>query len=386
MSESTRMTDEEFARWANECGRNSGRSRLRKAMELQQMAAYREGKLRATHGLRNLFLELTDACNEHCLHCGSRCGEAVTKDMLTLNDYRRIIDELACDFDTKCTRLCITGGEPLLRRDFFEIMEYARDRGFRWGMTSNGTLITPQVAQRLYAAGMRTISVSVDGLRKSHEWFRQSPGSFDTALAGIRALIDAADGKHVQVTTCVNRRNLGELDQLYDLFASLGATSWRVINVEPMGRALERAASEPDLLLTPDEFAQMIHYIERRRFEGPMEVCYGCSHYLGIDLERETRNWYYLCNAGTYTASIACNGDILACLDIERRPELVQGNVRTARFKDVWDSRFEIFRSDFRKCGKCAECFDYQFCAGDSFHTWDFDAMEPRMCLKGVLF
>lgn len=380
-TELAEISDEEFLRFAELCGRNSGKSRLCKAGELLQVAEHREELLK-THELRSLFLELTDVCNERCRHCGSRCDSGTSGNALTLPDYRRIIDELAEDFDTSQVHLCITGGEPLLRPDFFPIMEYAKTCGFRWGMTSNGTLITPEVAERLYAAGMQTISVSIDGLRESHEWFRQTRGSFDAAIRGVRALVNVADGKHVQVTTCVNRRNLAELDEMYDLVASLGVTSWRVINVEPIGRALE----EPDLLLTPEEFAEMIDYIERRRFEGPMEVCYGCSHYLGVDLERETRGWYYLCTAGTTTASIASNGDILACLDIERRPELVQGNVRDSRFREVWDNRFEVFRGDFRKCGKCADCFDYPFCAGDSFHTWNFDTMEPRMCMEGVLF
>lgn len=376
------MSEEEFQAWACRRGPNSGLSRLQKAGNFMALAAKRDGVMRKNPQLRKLFFELTDACNERCLHCGSRCGEAVAPGSLTLDEYRLLIDQLARDFGTDL-HLCITGGEPLLRPDFFDIMGYAKGRGFGWGMTSNGTLITPQVARDLYAAGMRTISVSIDGLEESHEWFRRSPGSFRRTVEGVRSLVAAAKGRHVQVTTCVNRRNLGELPQLHQMMLGLDVTSWRVINVEPIGRALD----EPDLLLTGEEYRRMLDFIKERRFAAPrMPVVFGCSHYLGIDLEREVRDWHFMCHAGLTVASISSTGDILACLDIERRPELVQGNIRQDRLKDVWRDGFEVYRTDFRKTGMCAECWCYDECAGDSFHTWDFDKMEPRMCPKGVLF
>ena len=117
-----------------------------------------------------------------------------------------------------------------------------------------------------------------------------------------------------------------------------------------------------------------------------MEVSYGCSHFLGEEIEREVRKWYFLCNAGVYVASVMYNGDITACLDIERRPELVQGNIRKDNFRKIWDEKFEIYRTDWRKTGKCADCEYYRFCAGDAFHSWNFDEMEPNLCFKGILF
>lgn len=353
-----------------------------KCAHMAQLDAYRRDVLWTNPPLRNLFFELTLDCNEHCLHCGSRCGDEHLRDQLTLDDYKRILDEVARDFGTRITRLCITGGEPLLRKDFFEIMEYAHSLGFDWGMTTNGTLVTPEIARRLYAAGMSTVSVSVDGLEETHEWFRQSKGSYARALAGVRALIDAADGKHVQITTCVHQRNFGQLDAMRAEFSALGITSWRVFNVEPIGRAKDNA----HILLNDDQLRQLIDYVRDARLQEGPEVQYSCSHYLGVELEYATRPWYFLCSAGLYVGSIAANGDILACLDIERRPDLVQGNIRHDRLLDVWRDKFEIFRSDWRHTGPCANCEHYPVCCGDSFHTWDFDAMEPSLCLKDIVF
>lgn len=360
---------------------NSGLSSQVKKKHLNELSQYRDEVLRPHPTLHSLFFELTVKCNEHCLHCGSMCGDISEEAPLSTEEWKQVIDEVKRDFGTKHPRLCITGGEPLLHRDFFDIMNYARAAGFTWGMTTNGTLITPEIAHRLKEAGMSTVSVSVDGLKETHEWFRQSPGSYEKTMAGIKNLLNERAFNHVQVTTVVHKRNITELDKLYEIMKGLGIRSWRVINIEPIGRA----RSNPDLMLEKKDYKYILDFIKKHRFEDKMEVCYGCSHYLPIDYEREVRPWYFLCNAGVYVASIMYNGNIGACLDIERRPELVEGNIRRNSLKEVWEDGFKIYRSDFRKCGPCADCPDYRYCAGDSFHTWNFDKMEPYICLKKML-
>ena len=166
---------------------NSGLSAKIKNDHMHQLAKYREETLRPNPELRSLFLEITPFCNEHCLHCGSRCGDIDVKDMLTVEEIKDTLIQVRKDFDISKMRLCITGGEPLLRPNFFEIMEFANNIGFAWGMTSNGTLITREIARQLKKAGLRTVSISVDGLKENHEWFRQSPGSYEKTLEGIKS-------------------------------------------------------------------------------------------------------------------------------------------------------------------------------------------------------
>lgn len=351
---------------------------LTKRKHMTQLAAYRRELFRSPK-LKFLFLELTQLCNEHCRHCGSRCGDGVPADTLTKSEIFAFLKKISEQFDLNDLQLCITGGEPLLREDFFEIMNYAHFLGFHWGMTTNGTLIDAQTAEKLEKAGMGTVSVSLDGLRETNDWFRQKQGGFDLVLNGVRELLKRGTFRHVQVTTVVTKKNIGELDELYKLLSSEKVHSWRVINIEPIGRAKE----QPELLLEPDDYRRMFNFIKEKRSAGGMEVTYGCSHYLGEELEREVRKWYFLCNAGIYTASVMHNGDIGACLDIERRPELIQGNIRRDDFKNVWENRFKAFRGDTRKCRGCKH---YLFCGGDSFHTWNFDENKPDLCFKGILF
>ena len=361
---------------------NSGLGLSTKLEHMEQLAEYRENTLRKSPELRSLFIELTGKCNENCRHCGSNCGDYEEQNPLSTQEIMDFLDQIKRDFDISKLRLCITGGEPLLRKDFFEIMNYAHSQGFIWGMTSNGTLIDDEVAEKLYLAGMRTISISLDGLKEYHEWFRRRRGSYDRTVRGIRALVDHGNFMHIQVTTVVTHRNIGDLEAMYEEFSALGIRSWRVINIEPIGRAKE----QPDLLLSAKEYKHLFAFIRKMRFKGKMEVSYGCSHYLGPEYEREVRKWYFLCNAGVYVGSVMYNGDITACLDIERRPELVQGNIRKDRFKTVWENKFEIYRTDFRKTGPCRNCEHYRFCAGDAYHSWNFDEMKTNLCLKGVLF
>ena len=331
--------------------------------------------------LRKLFFELTLQCNAHCFHCGSSCTFE-RGDELALAEWRRIIDEVYEDFGTKRIQLCITGGEPLLNRDFFDIMGYAHERGFRWGMTSNATLITPAVAERLAEVGMGTISVSIDGLPETHDELRGLPGGYERAMAGVQNLIDIGAFQAVQVTTVINHGNIDQLDALFDIMDGIDIDSWRVINLEPIGRALLR----PDLMLTPEDYRRLLDFIrEKRRLGYPLE--YGCAHYLGLDYEAEVREWYWLCNAGVYTASIMANGDIGACLDIERRPETIQGNIRRDRLKDVWERRFEFFRRDLSDgCAACRACEHVRFCRGGAHHSWDYDNDRPMICFKDTLF
>ena len=351
-----------------------------KEQHLNQLADYTAGLYQHPR-LRHLFLELTLQCNEHCFHCGSSCTSE-KKEELSLEEYQRILREVKEDFDIRQIQLCITGGEPLLRRDFFQIMSYAHKLGYRWGMTSNATLIDQNVAHRLAECGMGTVSVSIDGLEETHDRLRGMIGGYRRAMRGIQCLIDEHAFRNVQVTTVINHQNIDELDALFAIMDQIDIDSWRVIHLEPIGRALKR----PELMCTKEDYIRLFDFIREKRKQGyPLE--FGCSHYLGLDYEAEVRDWYWLCNAGVYTASIMSNGDIGACLDIERRPETIQGNIRKDRFKDIWENRFELFRHDLSDLNaECRSCAHQHFCRGDAHHSWDYDHNRPRLCMKGILF
>ena len=346
-----------------------------KREQLEKLSQYRD-RLRRFPDLQWLFFELTDRCNLHCGHCGSRCGSEGV-----FLSYDDVVDTIKSLPDTH-TMICLTGGEPLLHPCFFDIARAVRDCGFHWGMTTNGTLIDKSKAKALRDVHMGTVSVSIDGMEASHDRLRKVPGAWKRAVYGIRCLQD--QGFDPQVTTVVHTGNIDELETVYSFLADMGISSWRPINVEPIGRACESG----HMMLSPGQFRQLIGFIQEKRYDSSclMDVTFGCSHYLGVENERMVRNNYFMCGAGLLVASVRSNGDICACLDVENTPSLVQGNIHRDRFTDVWNSGFQAFRTDRTgKCRTCSLCEDRWICGGDSAHTWDWKNQEPLLCGKNFL-
>lgn len=350
-----------------------------KEKNLDTLAEYRS-KLRKEPKLRQLFLELTLKCNEHCFHCGSGC-HAQMPDGLPLEQYKKLLDEVKEKFGTKVL-IALTGGEPLLYPDFFALAEYIQTLGFSWGMTSNATLITKEVAQRLKECGMRSISVSIDGVEETHDRYRKMKRGYALAMQGLQNLIDVGGFVSIMVTTVVNHENIKELDELFDVFNDMDINEWRLTGLEPIGRAMEAK----ELHLTPEDYRTLMEFIRDKR-EQKLPVEYACSHFVGIEYEAEVRDWYFLCNAGIYVAGIMVNGDVGACLDVPRNEQTIQGNILRDSFTDIWNNRFELYRTPLSERNeRCKNCPQKKWCEGDSYHSWDYDKNEPKVCLRDVLF
>ena len=350
-----------------------------KSRDMHWLAEYRD-ELRSHPRLTYLFAELTDCCNLACMHCGSSCG--VNGRYIDTELLLRTLGTVADDFEPRIVMICLTGGEPMMHRDFFAIAEGIHHLGFPWGITTNGTLIDAKAAERMASLGLGSVTLSLDGLEETHDSLRQVKGSFKKVLRAVEHL-HAAD-IDVQITAVIHRKNYHELERLYELMCELKVESWRVISIEPIGRALLNG----DLLLSDGQMLGLLDFIREKRYsqDTPMDVCFGCSHYLSYEYEHELRDNYFICGSGIYVGSILCNGDIYSCLDIERRPELIQGNIAHDRFSDIWRDGFRQFRSDRTQlCEKCRCCAEREFCAGDSTHTWDFDKNEPMFCIMSAM-
>ncbi len=354
-----------------------------KIEHLQKVAQYRE-QLKKEPELRNLFLEMTIRCNQYCRHCGSNCGDVIDRgglsDLEILRCMIRLQKRLRKE-QKKLPFLSITGGEPMLRPGLSELMKTIHELGYHWGMTSNGTLIDREAAYALKDAGMYSIGLSIDGMEETHNKFRKSRDGYRKTMDAFRYLTEAGIPK-VMITTVVYPENYDELEDIYQVMKSIGCKIWRVINVEPIGRAL----ADSGLLLSEEQYQGMFRFIVSHQDDPDMQVIYSCNHYLGPELERKVRPWYYMCRAGITVASIQYNGDITACLDIERRPELVFGNIRTDEFYDVWTEKFQVFRRDKTDtCDMCKACDHVSFCDGGGFHTWNFDRNRPQICMMEKL-
>ena len=333
------------------------------------------------HPLKALFFEVTLRCNARCEHCGSSCGDIIQKDEITKEEIMKVLDEIITvgKKDPRSIMINITGGEPLVRKDLFEIMAYANKLGYPWGMTTNGMLIDEKVVKKMVDTNMYSVSVSLDGLKETHENFRKVPNSYEKILKGLKLMLNTPSIRVVQVTTCVNKKNIDELEEMYQMLLDLGIRYWRIIEVDPIGRARDN----DEILLDSKGIKRMVDFIKEKKKECLMDITYGCGHYLGPEKDKYVRDLPYLCYTGFYVGSILSNGDIFVCPDVKRRPELVQGNIRKDCFIDVWDNGYKIFRKLNRTCNsKCRKCEDWKLCQGDAFHTWDFDENRPLVCSR----
>ena len=333
--------------------------------------------------LKNLFWETTLRCNANCKHCGSRAGENINiKDELTTEEIKKTLQDIANKYDAREILINVTGGEPLLRQDLFEVMEFANNLGYYWGMTTNGILINDNIIKKMKQTGMRTISISLDGLEKSHDEFRQVKGSYKKIIENVKKLKQTNFLNYLQITTVVNKSNINELEELYNEIKSLQIDSWRILNMEPIGRTEDN----PELLLNVNEYKTLLNFIKEKRKKSKFDITYGCSHFLGMKYEKEVRKHMFFCIAGFTTASILYNGDIYVCPSVERRKELIQGNIRTDNFVVVWENKFKWFRNlDKLKSKKCENCQDWKYCLGGSLHNWDFDNRIQKLCLNKIL-
>ena len=331
------------------------------------------------HPLRGLFLEVTSRCNAHCEHCGSSCGDFIPKDEIEGEEIKKVLKEIYDkNYNTSKIMLHVTGGEPLLRKDLFDLMKYAKYLGFHWGITSNGMLIDEEMVKKMADAQITSVSISIDGPKKIHESFRQVPGSWEKILHGIKLMQKIPSLQNLQVTTCVNKKNIDYLDEIYKTLRELGVKNWRIMEVDPIGRAKDNK----EILLSPTEYVRMFNYIAKMQRENPdMDIVYGCAHFLGMDIEPIVRQRPFNCYTGVCIGCILSNGDIFVCPDVERRPEFIQGNIRKDSFTEVWETKYKPFRTMNRTINdKCKKCKDWKLCMGDAFHTWDFDLNKPRFC------
>ena len=328
--------------------------------------------------LHTLFFEVTSQCNALCDHCGSRCTSS-KKDELSPKTFKKVLDSVAENFGTKAIMLNITGGEPLMRKDLFEITGYANKLGFKWGLVTNGMLITDDVISKMKETHMSTITISLDGMKKTHEEFRHVLGSFDRIISAIEKLKKGDFVEHIQVTFIATKSNIFELPEVYRLLSMLKIDSLRISGIDPIGRAKDNEK----LMLSQEDYLYLFDFIKKHK-TSPLPVVWSCTHYFGnTESTLDPTDKIFSCYTGIHIASVLSNGDIFGCPNIPRRKELIQGNVLKDDFCEVWKNNFEFYRNPNRtKAKQCEKCEYWNYCKGDSFHTFDFETNTPQFCYK----
>lgn len=340
----------------------------------------------------------TRRCNLRCRHCYINAHDGADSGELTGDEARALIDDLAA---MRCPALLFSGGEPLLRDDLCALMAYASGRGVRPALSTNGTLITPQAAQRIHAAGVSYVGISLDGAGDANDDFRGQRGAYDAALAGIRNC--AAVGQRVGLRVTLSRHTLDAIDDMFDLLVDEPISRVCFYHLVPTGRASAALGNE---MLTPGQTRRAVDLIARRTLDLAgldKEVLTVDNHadgvYLYLNAKRAGkvalagRMWSLLARnggnrSGQAFGAIGVDGSVYADQFTRNRP---LGNVRERPFSAIWRDDANPLLRDLRRrrellAGRCAACRFVDVCNGNfraraEALTGDFWACDPACYL-----
>ncbi len=290
-------------------------------------------------------------------------------------DFLKVTASVAKVYNPNKVMIVITGGEPLMRKDLEECGKELYKQGFPWGFVTNGYAMTAERFQNLLNSGLRSMTISLDGLEDSHNWMRGNKHSFEKAVNAIKLAVSAGDDFVFDVVTCVNQKNFDELPQIKEFLIGLGVKRWRIFSICPIGRAKEN----PLLNISNEQFRKVLDFIKTNREEGIIQSSFGCEGFLG-DYESEVRDGFFFCRAGVHIASVLADGSICACPNINRNT-FTQGNIYKDDFIEVWNKKFQPMRQrNWAKVGLCTDCKEFKWCRGNGIHLRDMENNEVLRC------
>jgi AdoMet-dependent heme synthase len=338
--------------------------------------------------LRLVAWETTRNCNLSCVHCRASATLGPYRGELNTQAAYNLLDEIA---SVGNPIIILTGGEPLLRHDIFDIASYGTDQGLRMVMAVNGTLVTPQTASRMVASGIRRISVSLDGASaERHDTFRGVKGAFTGALEGIKNAKEA--GLEFQINTTITKSNLNQIPDILSLAESLGAVAHHIFLLVPTGRGKYLIDQEIDAR----EYEQTLNWFYDQRDKTSLQLKATCApHYYRILRQRAKEEGRKVtfeshgldavtrgCLAGTGFCFVSHVGVVQPCGFLD----LPCGNVTEQPFGDIWRNSevFKKLRDPRQLSGKCGLCEYRRVCGGCRARAYeataDFMAAEP-LCL-----
>jgi heme b synthase len=318
--------------------------------------------------IRLVAWETTRSCNLACVHCRAAADNGPYEGELDTKASFRLLDQIA---ETGNPIIILTGGEPLLRPDIFEIAKYGTDKGLRMVMAPNGTLVTEEVAEKMAASGIQRISISLDGsTRETHDAFRGVDGAFDGALQGI----ENAKKKNIafQINTTITKQNLDQIPKILKKAEDLGAVAHHIFLLVPTGRGKYIANQAID----SEEYEKTLNWFYDQRDKTPLQLKATCApHYYRIlrqrakaegkkvtfdthGLDAVTRG----CLGGIGFCFISHTGTVQPCGFLHTDC----GNIKEKTFGEIWNNAkvFTDLRNYSKLKGKCGPCEYNRVCGG----------------------
>ncbi len=318
--------------------------------------------------LRLVAWETTRRCNLSCKHCRAVAEDHPYENELDTQASFKLLDQIR---EVGTPIIILTGGEPLLRDDIFDIAAYGDKIGLRMVMAPNGTLIDEENARKLKESGIKRISVSLDGASpETHDNFRGLTNAFDDSIRGIK--IAKAAGLEFQINTTITKTNLDEIPKILALAEELGAVAHHIFLLVPTGRGKYIV----DTAINAQEYEETLNWFYDQQSKTKLQLKATCApHYYRILRQRAKEEGKKVtfeshgldavtrgCLAGTGFCFISHVGRVQTCgfLDV------TCGDITQQSFKEVWDNS-SVFKElrDFNNLeNKCGVCEFKRVCGG----------------------
>jgi radical SAM protein with 4Fe4S-binding SPASM domain len=321
----------------------------------------------------------TYKCNLRCKHCYSDSGN-LSKMELSTKEALDVVDQIA---DFGVTSLAFSGGEPLMRKDFFEVAGHAVDSGLYVSLATNGTLLSQENVQQLKEIGINYVEVSLDGANpETHDRFRGRTGAFNQALQGLKNCVGKGLCTCLAVTATKN--NLKEIPSVLELAENMGIKRFTLFNFVPTGRGREIMAVDP----SPKEREEVLNFLRKKLLDNPkiailttapqlarvalQSECWSpqgdmmvpFAHMEAAKISKRAKalaDFIGGCGAGRFYCAISPEGNIQPCVFLP----IIVGNLKTEKFEDIWLNSyvFKALRDRAALKGRCGGC-EYKFVCG----------------------
>jgi radical SAM protein with 4Fe4S-binding SPASM domain len=288
---------------------------------------------------------ITRACNLKCKHCYLDAQLGPHPDELTLEEGKELIDELA---EMNVPVIIMTGGEPLMSKNFIPLSLYAREKGIRVVVSTNGTVITPDLARKMKEADILYVGVSIDSAKPEiHDSFRGVEGAWKRSIEGVKNAMDAGLKTGFRIT--ISKGNWKDVPALLDLALELNVPRFCLYHLVPTGRGTEIA----DWDITPQERIKVLQYLYEKAIElqneeieilttdSPMDGVYILERLKNedperFDLARKLMAISGGCSIGRKVVNIDYLGNVSPC---HFTPHQYLGNIREKSFKEIWTDK-----------------------------------------------
>jgi radical SAM protein with 4Fe4S-binding SPASM domain len=316
--------------------------------------------------------ELTLKCDQPCRHCGSRAGAARATELTTAQALR-VVTQLA---EMRAGEVVLIGGEAYLHDGFLDIVRALKAAGIRPTMTTGGRGISAELAREMKAAGLASVSVSVDGLERAHDLIRKVKDGYRSAMAALDHLRDA--GITIASNINVNRANTGDLEALYEVLRDRGIKAWQVQITSALGRAADR----PEMLLQPYDLLDLLPRVaklKQRAFTDGITLMpgnnlgyFGPEEALLRSPKKGGRDHFQGCQAGKLVLGIESDGAVKGCPSLQSYA-YVGGTLLEKSLAEIWSDSPQLAFARKRTVddlwGFCRSCPFASVCMGGCSFT-----------------